>query len=112
MFGQRVHCLARYLISCRIGKGECLGQLRSDLGWKQSHHGQDFDLAEVLRIMERQKVTLSNMIPTMLNMLVNTKNVSGFDFSNQRMILSGGAPIAPEVVRKIMDVFKCGYIQI
>ncbi|NIR13599.1 MAG: AMP-binding protein, partial [Desulfobacterales bacterium] len=56
-------------------------------------------------------VTITNMIPTMLNMLVNTPGVETHDFSSLRAILSGGAPIAPEVVRKIMGVFKCDYIQ-
>ncbi|CAN5950945.1 unnamed protein product [Sphagnum jensenii] len=28
-----------------------------------------------------------------------------------RKILSGGAPIAPEVVRKVVDTFKCDYVQ-
>jgi acyl-CoA synthetase (AMP-forming)/AMP-acid ligase II len=28
-----------------------------------------------------------------------------------RVLLSGGAPIAPEVVRKIVETFKCDYIQ-
>jgi acyl-CoA synthetase (AMP-forming)/AMP-acid ligase II len=44
-------------------------------------------------------------------MLVNTPGVEIHDFSSLRAILSGGAPIAPEVVRKIMGVFKCDYIQ-
>ena len=31
--------------------------------------------------------------------------------SSLRVLLSGGAPIAPEVVRKIVETFKCNYIQ-
>ncbi|MBW2138796.1 MAG: AMP-binding protein, partial [Deltaproteobacteria bacterium] len=45
------------------------------------------------------------------NMLVNTPGVEGHDFSALRVLLSGGAPIAPEVVRKVMDTFKCDYVQ-
>ncbi|MDP6180714.1 MAG: AMP-binding protein, partial [Desulfatiglandales bacterium] len=37
--------------------------------------------------------------------------VETYDFSSLRTILSGGAPIAPEVVKKIMEIFKCDYIQ-
>lgn len=72
---------------------------------------EDFKPLPVLETMEREKVTITNMIPTMLNMLVNTPGVEDFDFSSLRVILSGGAPIAPEVVRKIMETFKCDYIQ-
>ncbi|MBI4772729.1 MAG: long-chain-fatty-acid--CoA ligase [Deltaproteobacteria bacterium] len=71
----------------------------------------DFEPVEVLSVMERERVTITNMVPTMLNILVNTPEVSGFDFSGLRAILSGGAPIAPEVVRKIMATFKCDYVQ-
>ena len=71
----------------------------------------DFDPPLVLSAIEQERVTITNMIPTMLNMLVNTPGVDTRDFSSLRAILSGGAPIAPEVVRKIMGVFKCDYIQ-
>ncbi len=72
---------------------------------------EDFEPPEVLSLMERERVTLTNMIPTMLNMLVHTPGVTERDFSGLRVILSGGSPIAPEVVRRIMDTFGCDYIQ-
>lgn len=71
----------------------------------------DFDPPAVLKAIQEEKITLSNLIPTMLNMLINTKGVETYDFSSLRVILSGGAPIAPELVRKIMETFKCDYIQ-
>lgn len=70
-----------------------------------------FDPINVLRLIQKEKVTLSNLIPTMLNMMVNHPDAGKFDYSSLRVILSGGAPIAPEVVRKIIDTFKCDYIQ-
>jgi acyl-CoA synthetase (AMP-forming)/AMP-acid ligase II len=71
----------------------------------------DFDPPLVLSTIQQERVTITNMIPTMLNMLVNTPGVETHDFSSLRAILSGGAPIAPEVVKKIMETFKCDYIQ-
>jgi fatty-acyl-CoA synthase len=81
--------------------------------WVGGRHvvASDFDPPLVLSAIERERVTITNMIPTMLNMLVNTPGVETHDFSSLRAILSGGAPIAPEVVRNIMGVFKCDYIQ-
>jgi fatty-acyl-CoA synthase len=70
-----------------------------------------FDALAVLRMIEGERITLSNLIPTMLNMMVNHPDVAGFNYSSLRVILSGGAPIAPETVRKIVDAFKCDYIQ-
>lgn len=71
----------------------------------------EFDPPAVLAAIEREKVTLTNMIPTMLNMLVNYSGVQNYDYRHLRVLLSGGAPIAPEVVRRIVETFQCDYIQ-
>jgi acyl-CoA synthetase (AMP-forming)/AMP-acid ligase II len=71
----------------------------------------DFEPAAVLTALEREKVTITNMVPTMLNTLVHTPEAGSRDFSSLRVLLSGGAPIAPEVVRRIMETFRCDYIQ-
>jgi acyl-CoA synthetase (AMP-forming)/AMP-acid ligase II len=70
-----------------------------------------FDATAVLQMIQREKITLSNLIPTMLNLMVNAPDLDRFDYSSLRVILSGGAPIAPETVRKIIDAFQCDYIQ-
>jgi acyl-CoA synthetase (AMP-forming)/AMP-acid ligase II len=72
---------------------------------------REFDAKTVLETIEKEKVTLSNLIPTMLNLMVNYPEVGKYDYSSLRVLLSGGAPIAPEVVRKIVETFKCDYIQ-
>ena len=70
-----------------------------------------FDAHQVLNLIQEEGITLSNLIPTMLNMMVNHPDAGSFDYSSLRVILSGGASIAPEVVRKIIETFKCDYIQ-
>lgn len=70
-----------------------------------------FEAGEVLATLDKEKVTISNMIPTMLNMMVNHPEVGKHDYSSLRVLLSGGAPIAPETVRRIVDTFGCEYIQ-
>ena len=72
---------------------------------------EDFEPRSVLSTLEQERITITNMIPTMLNILVNEPGVNNYDFSSLRAILSGGAPIASEVVRRIMETFKCDYIQ-
>jgi fatty-acyl-CoA synthase len=72
---------------------------------------REFDPKVVLETIEREKATLTNLIPTMLNLMVNHSGVGRFDYSSLRVLLSGGAPIAPEVVRKIVETFRCDYIQ-
>ena len=70
-----------------------------------------FDPARVLRLIQEERISITNLIPTMLNLMVNHPEVGTFDYSSLRVLLSGGAPIAPEVVRRIMETFKCDYIQ-
>jgi fatty-acyl-CoA synthase len=65
----------------------------------------------VLDAIKHHRVTLSNFIPTMLNILVNYPGVEEYDYSSLRLILSGGAPIAKEVVRKVIEKFGSEYIQ-
>ncbi len=70
-----------------------------------------FEAGEALRLIEEEKITLTNLIPTMLNLMVNHPHAPRHDYSSLRVILSGGAPIAPETVRRIIDTFGCAYIQ-
>jgi len=70
-----------------------------------------FEERTVLDAIQKHKVTLSNFIPTMLNRLVNFPDVHKHDCSSLRLIMSGGAPIAREVVKKILKTFRCDYIQ-
>ncbi len=70
-----------------------------------------FEPKTVLDTIEKNKITLSNFIPTMLNILVNFPGTEDYDFSSLRLILSGGAPIAKDVVRKVIQTFGCDYIQ-
>jgi fatty-acyl-CoA synthase len=71
----------------------------------------DFEPQSVLESIQNERATITNMIPTMWNVLVNTPAVDSYDFSSLRVVLSGGAPIAPDLVRKIMTTFRCDYIQ-
>ena len=70
-----------------------------------------FEAGRTLKMIEAEKITLSNLIPTMLNLMVNHADVERYDYSSLRAILSGGASIAPETVRKIIKAFKCDYVQ-
>ena len=71
----------------------------------------DFDPKTICEVIEKQRVTLTNLVPTMYYRLVNYPNVNKYDYSSLRVLLSGGAPISPNLVKRIIDTFKCDYIQ-
>jgi acyl-CoA synthetase (AMP-forming)/AMP-acid ligase II len=62
---------------------------------------KEFDAKVVLENIQREKVTLTNLIPTMLNLMVNYPDVEKFDYSSLRVLLSGGAPIAQRWFEKL-----------
>ncbi len=70
-----------------------------------------FEPAEVLRVMERTGVTTTNLVPTMWNLLVNEPSVKDHDFGSLRLVLSGGAPIAPALIEKMVAALGADYAQ-
>ncbi|UCF49890.1 MAG: AMP-binding protein, partial [Thermoplasmatales archaeon] len=71
----------------------------------------DFKPSNVCSCIENNRVTLTNLVPTMYYRLVNYPRVEKHDYSSLRLLMSGGAPISPSLVEKIIDTFKCDYIQ-
>lgn len=70
-----------------------------------------FECATALDLLESERVTITNLIPVMLNQMVKHESARSRDWSAFRLVLSGGQPIAPEVVRAIVEVFGCEYVQ-
>ena len=56
-------------------------------------------------------VTTTNLVPTMWNALVRHPAASGRAYPSLRLLLSGGAAIAPDVVRRVREVFRAEYAQ-
>jgi acyl-CoA synthetase (AMP-forming)/AMP-acid ligase II len=72
---------------------------------------REFSPDTIFDIMERERITITNMVPTMYYRLVNHPQFTRHNYSSLRVLLSGGAPISPDLVRKIIEGFKCDYIQ-
>ena len=70
-----------------------------------------FEAEGALDLFERESITISNLVPTMLNRMVHHEGAAQRRFPALRRVLSGGAPIAPEVVRSIEKVFRAEYVQ-
>ena len=71
-----------------------------------------FQSAPTLSTIELEKVSITVLVPTMLNALLNDPLVRDFDYSHLRALITGGSPIAPETVRRISSTFGCEYIQL
>lgn len=64
-----------------------------------------FDPVLAVRVMERERANFLLGVPTMIVALIEETLKSGRDLSSLRGAMSGGAMVAPELVRKAKDVF-------
>jgi long-chain acyl-CoA synthetase len=63
-----------------------------------------FDPEEVMRLIERERVTLWGAIPTMLHRVVHHPKVRDYDLSSLTRVSFGGAPTPPETIEKAREV--------
>jgi acyl-CoA synthetase (AMP-forming)/AMP-acid ligase II len=63
-----------------------------------------FDAGLALELIERERCTVTVMVPTMLQMIVNHDAASTFDLSSLRAVLYAGAPISPATARRSRDL--------
>lgn len=83
------------------------------LTWVGARHvmAGRFESPAILRLIDDEEVTVTNLIPTMLNDLVNSPDAASYGYQSLRLIMSGGAPIAPKLVRRVVETFGCEYVQ-
>ena len=70
-----------------------------------------FDPADVLHFIEKERITRCQMVPTMIHALIQVPNVKRYDLSSLQQILYAGAPIPVELLKKALQVFSCGFVQ-
>jgi len=63
-----------------------------------------FDAEEVMRLVERERITTWGAIPTMLHRVVHHEKVKQYDLSSLRAISFGGAPTPPETIERAREV--------
>lgn len=66
---------------------------------------------QVLAILAKENITITALVPTMLASLLKAPELKNHQYSNLRMIMTAGSPVAPELVRQTMDQFGCDYVQ-
>jgi long-chain acyl-CoA synthetase len=75
------------------------------VGAKIVFHPGRFDAEQVMRLIERERVTAWGAIPTLLHRVVHHPKVRDYDLSSLRSISFGGAPTPPETIEKAREVF-------
>ena len=66
-----------------------------------------FDPGKALEVIQRDRVTVFEGVPTMYVALLNHPGRGGYDTSSLRACVSGGAALPVEVLRDFEDAFGC-----
>ncbi len=64
-----------------------------------------FEPAEFLRVLEAESITAINLVPTMLQMLLQQPGVEEREYSALRYVIYGASPIPQPVLARAMEVF-------
>ena len=70
-----------------------------------------FEPVAMMQAIQKFRVTLGLMIPTMLNMVLNHPRFSEFDLSSLRTVSYGAAPIPLALLQKALELLPCDFIQ-
>jgi long-chain acyl-CoA synthetase len=70
-----------------------------------------FDPVATLEAIRRERVTHALLVPTMINFVLQVPALADYDLSSLRHVTYGASPIAPDVLRRAMQVFGCNFGQ-
>ena len=70
-----------------------------------------FDPKEVLGILENEKITTCQFVPTMVNAMLQEKTIEEYDLTHLRLIPYAASPMPVELLKRAMKRFECGFIQ-
>jgi long-chain acyl-CoA synthetase len=71
-----------------------------------------FNPDEVLQLIETENITRCQLVPTMLQALLQSPRIDTYDLSSLRLILYAGAPMPVELLKRALQRFRCGFAQL
>jgi long-chain acyl-CoA synthetase len=83
------------------------------LTWVAGTHviAPGFDAENVGRIIERDRVTVAVLVPTMLNLFLAHPATAGRDLSSWRLLIYAASPIPAELLRRALAALPCDFSQ-
>ncbi|MFH1624679.1 MAG: long-chain-fatty-acid--CoA ligase [Pseudomonadota bacterium] len=65
-----------------------------------------FNPKEILEIIQKEKITCTNMVPTMSNLILNVPDKDKYDVSSMRWLVSSSAPLLTKTKEELFRFFK------
>ena len=72
---------------------------------------REFTPEAVLDLVEKERVTTTCLVPTIIAMLTEHEGRAGHDLSSLRLVIYGGSSISPPALRRALAAFRCGFHQ-
>ena len=72
---------------------------------------READPAEILRVIPIHGVTVANIVPAVIQFMLNTPAVKHTDFSSLRTVIYASSPITDSVLIASLKTFACEFIQ-
>jgi len=69
------------------------------------------DLGEILRLVQDEKCTHINLVPTLYTWLLEYPDIDSFDLSSMRLMSYAGSPFPPEVLKRCIQKFGDRFMQ-
>ncbi|MBW1861926.1 MAG: long-chain-fatty-acid--CoA ligase [Deltaproteobacteria bacterium] len=70
-----------------------------------------FDPIEVLDTILRERVTMCQLVPTMINAMLQEEDIQSYNLSHFRLLIYVGSTIPVSVLKKAIETFKCRFMQ-
>ncbi|HEY6390759.1 MAG TPA: AMP-binding protein, partial [Bryobacteraceae bacterium] len=70
-----------------------------------------FDPEETMRAIERHRIDILVLVPTMLNMVLNHPSFGRYDLSSLKRMIYGASPMPLPLLRQAMDKLPCEFVQ-
>jgi long-chain acyl-CoA synthetase len=70
-----------------------------------------FDPVQALEIIQRDRVTIFEGVPTMYHAILNVRDRDDYDLSSLRLCISGGSAMPVEVMRDFEAAFDCKVLE-
>ena len=70
-----------------------------------------FSTEGFLSDIEKHKVTVALLVPTSLGRMLEEARGGAYDLSTIRLMIYGGGPVVPQLIRETMDTLQCDMLQ-
>jgi long-chain acyl-CoA synthetase len=70
-----------------------------------------FDAKEILRLLEIHKISICQLVPTMISTMLQVEDVEKYELSRFRLLTYSASPMPVELLKKALKRFECQFMQ-